>query len=65
MSLEQLGGGVMKNCWRFRTSFTGKLTLQRCVEYSYSEFKLVSSESGKWRDALTEDLIDFINEFKD
>jgi hypothetical protein len=44
----------MKN-WRFRTSFMGKLILQRSYSDCDVPFPL-------WRDATTEDLLDYFNE---
>ncbi len=54
----------MKKCWRFRTSWRGKLILQRCVSYSYSTYSIVSDFAGDWRDATAKDLLIFHEEFK-
>ena len=45
----------MKN-WRFRTGFFGRLILQRLT------FPLDGCPSGQWRDATSEDLLDFYRE---
>lgn len=45
----------MKN-WRFRTSWTGKLVLQRCVRRD--------GPREEWRDASSKDLLDYYNDMK-
>jgi hypothetical protein len=49
----------MNENWRFRSTWLGKLVLQRRIKHPSDN---PASHYYRWRDATTEDLTDFIKE---